>query len=183
MKRSGTYADDDHKLNHVRTNLDSVSTVQSDSPRFTQTRTFIENFNSGAEQIVDNSLATGHQVANIDGTTVSASLIQVQLQNHPNGNVTNTYVGTSGWLEGLPIRVDDYANGNGLELVRYNWTRWSQDDTNATYVLNPRVTETKVSDGSNTKRTKIDYYEPTTGSFPYGLPETIQVFDGQVSHR
>ena len=64
---------------------------------------------------------------------------------------------------------------------RWTWTNWTQDNTSAAYITNPRVTEARVGDGTNTKRTTIDYYEPTSGSFPYGLPTTVQVFNGASS--
>ncbi len=44
------------------------------------------------------------------------------------------------------------------------------------YILNPRITESQVGDNVSTKRTEISY-----GSNGYGLPETIEVFNGSGS--
>ena len=88
-----------HVLNYVRTNLETPAANQADCPRFTETRSWIENFNNGAEIVISNNILTGHQVTDLDGATVTASLIQLQMQNHPTGNITNTYVGESGWME------------------------------------------------------------------------------------
>lgn len=171
-----------HVLNHVRTNLESPGSNLLDVPRLGETRTFVENFNSGNETVVTNTLATGHQPVDIDGNTVTATLIQVAMQNHPTGNVTNTYVGQSGWMEGLPILVNDYAAGNGLELKRSSWTKWTQDDVNSADTQNPRVTETKIGDGVNLKRSTIDYLlYPSTTISKFGLVSAVNVYDTNQS--
>jgi YD repeat-containing protein len=170
-----------HVLNSVETNLASPGTALLDCPRFTQTSTVTENFNGGNPVTVTNTLTTGVQTTDIDGATVPASMIQVTLQNHPTGNITNTYVHDTGWKEGLPIRVDDWANGSGLELKRSSLTKWTHDsdNPNITYAINPRVTESRVSDGANTKKTTIEYHPVTTGSpvALYGLVKKVEVGD------
>jgi hypothetical protein len=174
--------DGSNELNRVRTDLESPSSSQTDCPKFGQTISYIQNFNGGNETTVTNTIALGHQVADIDGATVTASLIQVQMLNHPNGNVTNTYVGESGWKEGLPIRTDDYAAGNGLELKRSSWMKWTQDDMNLTYILNPRVTDSKVGDGTNFKKTSTEYLLwPNSTVAKYGLVSAANVYDTDLS--
>ncbi len=171
-----------HILNSVRTNLETPGSNLTDVPRLGETRTFVENFNSGNETVVTNTIATGHQVTDISGATVTASLIQVGMTNHPTGNVTNTYVGESDWMEGLPIVVNDYAAGNGLELMRSSWTKWTQDDVNSADVQNPRVTETKIGDGTNLKRSTIDYLlYPSTTVSKFGLVNAVNVYDTNQS--
>ncbi len=171
-----------HVLNYVRTNLQSPPTNQPDCPRFTETKSFVEDFNGGAETTVTNTITTGTQAVDMDGGNVPASMIQVKLIEHPNGNITNTYVHDSGWKEGLPIRVDDYANGNGLELKRSSWTTWTQDDVNANYIVNPRVTETKVGDGTNVKKSSIEYWlHPNSNVAQFGLVKSAFLFAADTS--
>ena len=150
--------------------------TRSDVPRLEQTRTKAKDFNGDAEVKIDNELYPGN-VVDIDGTTVSAMLIQVEMQNHPNGNITNTYVGASGWMEGLPIRVDDYANGNGVELKRSSWTRWARDNTDGAFATNPRLIESRVSDGVNTKKTTIEYHAVSATIPISGLVRKVEVGD------
>jgi hypothetical protein len=40
---------------------------------------------------------------------------------------------------------------------RWTWTNWTQNDPDATYIVNPRVIETKIGDGTNVKRTTMEY--------------------------
>ncbi len=171
-----------HILNSVRTNLESPGTNLTDVPRLGETRTFVENFNSGQETVVTSTLTTGHQITDITGATVTAALIQVAMQNHPTGNVTNTFVGQSGWMEGLPILVNDYADGDYYTPKRSSWTRWTQDDVNSADTQNPRVTETKIGDGVNLKRTTIDYLlYPSTTISKFGLVSAVNVYDTNQS--
>ncbi|MBC7899344.1 MAG: hypothetical protein H7070_04770 [Saprospiraceae bacterium] len=61
-------------------------------------------------------------------------------------------------MEGLPVVTEDWADGtSGTERKRWTWTSYTQDDTNLTYLLNPRVTESKVGDTTNIKRTTVEY--------------------------
>jgi YD repeat-containing protein len=171
-------APDGHELNYVQTNLVTPGTDEPDCPKLSQTKSWAENFNGGAETVIDNSLHTGHQTVVPGESSETATLIQVSMAGHPNGNVTNIYVGESGWKEGLPIVVDDYANGNGLEKMRWSFTKWTQDNTSLSYALNPRVIETKVGDSSNTKKTTIDYYTiPNTNISQWGLVKEVKVYD------
>ena len=82
-------------------------------------------------------------------------------------------------MEALPIRTDDYANGNGLELKRSSWTKLTQDNPNLTYIQNPRVNESKVGDGTNLKRTTVEYLMQTGSSTvtQYGLVSAANVYD------
>ena len=181
IKKVRNMAADGHELNYVRTNLETPGTNLTDVPRLSQIKSWAENFNGGAEIVVNNTLQTGQQVSDLDGNTVTASLIQVSMQNHPTGNTTNTYVGESGWMESLPIRVDDYTSANNIyTLQRSNWTKWTQDDTNLSYIKNPRVTKTKIGDNSSVRRTEIDYWN--TGSLAaFGLVKEVRIYDNPTN--
>ncbi len=178
------FAADWNVLNYVKTNLETPAANQTDCPRFSETRTWVKNFNLNQnnqeqEVVVTNETATGHQIPDLDGNTVTASRIQVAMQNHPHGNITNIYVGESGWMESLPILVNDFANGSGLELKRSNWTKWTQDDENLSFIKNPRVVATKVSDNVSSKKTEIGYKVlPDTTIAEYGLVEEVRLYDG-----
>lgn len=55
-------------------------------------------------------------------------------------------------------------------------------NTSAFYITNPRVIQSKVGDGTNTKKTTIDYrYDSGTSSYLYGLPELVKVYDTDLS--
>ncbi len=176
------YAADWNVLNYVRTNLETPAANQTDCPRFSETRSWVKNFNldeynQEQEVVVTNEMTTGHQIPDMDGNTVTASRIQVAMQNHPHENITNIYVGESGWMESLPILVNDYANGNTGTPIRSNRTKWTQDDENLAFIKNPRVVETRISDPANTKRTTIDYYMLDQTASYYGLVSEIAVYD------
>lgn len=184
VKKVNNYAADEHLLNYVKTNLDNPSTAQTDCPRFTETRSWTENFNQNTsgvaqETIITNSLtenASYDLPGNISGT---ATKIEVSMANHPHGAVSKTFVGSSGWMESLPIVSEDWANGTGgSERKRWSWTNWTQDDTELDYIQNPRVTESKVGDATNIKRSTTEYRTyPLTTIAEYGLVSAVYVYD------
>jgi YD repeat-containing protein len=167
-----------HILNQVRTNLETPTANQTDCPRFSETRNRTENFNNGNETVVTNTIQTG-QTYNVGGQSGTATKIEVAMANHPHGAVSKTFVGSSGWMESLPIATEDWAYGvSGIERKRWTWTNWTQDDTNLTETLNPRTTESKVGDATNTKRTTMLYYTvPLTNEAVYGLVKETAVYD------
>jgi len=83
------------------------------------------------------------------------------------------------WKEGLPIGTEDCVSDTCGGADRKRWTRtvWTQDDTTVTngnpfpYILNPRVTESKVGDTTNTKRTTVSYHPQ------FGLVNEVKVYD------
>ena len=106
------YADDDHLLNYVSTNLDAVSGTQPDCPRFTETRTMAEQFNNGNPVTVVNDAPVSATYNLPDGHNGPAAKIRVAVTGHPNGLYTNTYVrlsaGYSGpWDEGLTLATEE----------------------------------------------------------------------------
>ncbi|MEJ7623796.1 MAG: VCBS repeat-containing protein [Pyrinomonadaceae bacterium] len=166
------YADDDHKLNHVRTNLESPSSGQQDVPRFTSTSSFADDFNSDQEVETRNSILTGQSYIfpHITGT---ATRIQSYVVNHPDNLRQITWVEPSGWREGLPFGTEDCLTTSDTSCgTRKRWTtsNWTQDGGTLTYQNNPRIFESRVGDGTNYKRTTIDYNSA-------GLPEYVRQYD------
>jgi len=172
-----------HVLNHVRTNLESPAADQTDCPRFTETKSFIENFNSGSEITINNTLTTG-QTYSVPADSGTATRIQVWMTGHPDNLRSNTFVGSSGWNEGLPIATEDCLTTTSTcsERKRWTWTEWTQDNTSASYPINPRVVESQVGDGTNTKRSETEYYVyPSTNVSVYGLPKESIVYKSDLS--
>lgn len=166
--RVNSHAADNHKLNHLVVNLDSVAQTQTDCPRFSETKSYVENFNNGNEVIIPNLLQE-NQTYNVPGASGTGTLIQVTA---PNGVISKTYVGSAGWQEGLPIATEDWANeGQGLQRKRWTWTNYTQDDPSLLYTQNPRITETKVGDETNTRRTTFAYHSQ------FGLVNEVKVYD------
>ncbi|HMS41707.1 MAG TPA: hypothetical protein PKE69_15860, partial [Pyrinomonadaceae bacterium] len=114
----------------------------------------------------------------------AASMIKVWMDNEPYGGYTKTFVGASGWREGLPIVTEDWANGtSGAERKRWSWTEYTQDDISKSYILNPRSIQSKVGDNVSIKRTTVDYLMQS-GSLSvsqYGLVSKVKVFDANQS--
>lgn len=165
-----------HVLSKVRTNLETVSGVQTDCPRLMQTKVSTENFNGGGDVVINNYL-TPNQPYSVDSVWKTGTEIKVQMDGHPHEAVTKTFVEPSGWREGLPILTEDWANeGLGLVRKRWTWTQWAQDDESLSYVLNPRVEETKIGDETNTKRTNINYYMTNQTASYYGAVSEVIVY-------
>ena len=183
VKQVSNYAADLHLLNYTRTNLETPAANQTDCPRFTETRNWVENFNQNtggvAQETVMTNTLTENQTYNVGGISGTATKIEVSMANDPYNHVSKTFVGSSGWRESLPIATEDWANGTGgLERKRWTWTNWTQDDTNASSIQNPRTIESKVGDTTNIKRTTTEYLTyPATGIAKYGLTSAVNVYD------
>jgi hypothetical protein len=163
-------------LNYVSTNLATPTSAQTDCPRFTETRTKVENFNQDTngqaqEVIVPNSFTANQQYALPTGGTATGNLVQIT---SPDGTVEKTFTAGAGWREGLPIATETWANINStLTKKRWTWTDYTQDDVNLAYIKNPRVVETKIGDTENSfvRRTTVDYWTS------YGLTKEVKVYD------
>ncbi len=181
------YADDDHKLNHVWTNLASASGTQSDCPRFTQTKTYAENFNSGTEVTVVNTEPSREPYSFQGGAiTGETMMVDVSVTAHPNGLHSRIWFGEDDWIEGLVIGTEDcVSTGDCSERKRWTWTDWEQDTVKqeqVAYVNNPRVKEARVGDDANTKRTTIHYKPPSEiaegdNIALYGLVNEVRIYD------
>lgn len=174
-------AADNHVLNHTKINLSNndLSAAQADCPRFSETRNYVENFNNGNETIVGNTI-TENSTYSVGGMSGAATKIEVSMTGEPNNHVSRTYVGASGWMEGLPVATEDLANENGsYGQRRWALTNWTQDNTSSPYIANPRVIESKVGDATNTKKTTIGYGSVDTSR--YGLVSEVIVYDTDQS--
>ncbi|HLM59867.1 MAG TPA: VCBS repeat-containing protein, partial [Pyrinomonadaceae bacterium] len=172
-----------HVLNSIRTNLETPGAAEPDCPRFTKTYNFIENFNGGAETLIHNTLTAGGTLSAGGEYIGPADVVEVRMEptQAPHDVRSKTYYyGTGNWAEGLPFGTEDVVSG-----VQKRWTRtfWTQDDTSKNYKINPRVTESKVGDASNTKRTTVDYHlksGSTTASL-FGLVREVKVYDTNLT--
>ena len=86
------HAIDGHKLNHTSVNIGSPTANQTDVPRFSETRSWVENFNldnSGNEQetVYQNTFQTNQSYTTPAGSG-TGTLIQVSMVNHPHGNIS-----------------------------------------------------------------------------------------------
>ena len=169
-----------HKLNYVRNDLQSPASGQTDCPRFSTTYNWTEKFNlnAGVEQetVVHNFLTTNGTFTAGNETLSPADVVEVYMDNAPHNPHSKIYYYAAGnWQEGLPFGTEDFADGS-----RQRWTRtvWTQDTTTL-YKVNPRVTETKVGDQTNTKRTKFYYLMQTnsTVASQFGLVNKVEVYD------
>jgi YD repeat-containing protein len=177
------YAANNDLLNYEWKNINSPSSPQQDCPRFTQTKTFAANFNGGNEVTINNSFATGVSYTPPGGSPVTGTKIEVKTPDSSGSAdalVTEIYSASSGWAEALPALIKDYAVENStLNEKRWSSNNWTQENTGLGYIKNPRLTEIKVGDGSNTKLTKL-YYLMQSGSgtiTQYGLVNKIETYD------
>jgi len=173
-----------HVLNSVRTNLELPSADQTDCPRFTQTKQFVENFNGGAETTTSFTI-TPSQTYTLPGSiSGSATLIVVEMDDHPHNAISKSYIAGSGLFEGLTIATEDWADGtSGSERKRWTWTDWAQDDPYAATAVNPRVKETRVGDGTNVKKTTLQYLGVNAmhPASEFGLVKEVNVFASDLS--
>jgi YD repeat-containing protein len=177
------YAYNTDLLNYVWRNIDSPSSNQTDCPRFTQTKTKVAHFNNDGEVTVNNTFTTGVSYTPPGGSATTGTKIEIKTPDSigtADALVTKIYSPSSGWAESFPVLTEDYATESSmLTQKRWSWTNYTQEDTGLAYIKNPRVTETKIGDDSNTKRTKI-YYLMQSGSSTvtqYGLVNAVEAYD------
>lgn len=187
VKKVSTIAADStsHVLNYTETDLATPETTPTDCPRFTEIRNAAENFNS-AQPVVfktERSSVTNHSVG---GQTFSGTKVRSWVVGHPNNLRTNNYFGASGWNEGLPLATEDCiaADGTCTDLKRWSWSGWTHDFPSETdYETNPRVTETLVGDGTNTKKTSVAYdLVSGTNIALYGLPSEVITYKADLNY-
>jgi YD repeat-containing protein len=177
------YSADDTELNYIRVNLPAnANNPESDCPRFTETYSKAANFNNNQEVLIKNTYTEGVTYTLPDSSQVTGTMIEVKSPNADGAAdklVSKIYTSSSGWAEALPVLAEDWADeGAGLSKKRWAWMNWTQDNTSLSYILNPRVTEAKIGDETNTKRTKM-YYLMQSGSSTvtqYGLPNKVEVY-------
>ena len=173
-------------LNYVRVNIGAPQGTQTDCPRFTETASWAKNFNfvgnTEAEVVATNNFTTGASYSLPGSLTASGvTKLETAVAGHPDGLYTRSYYGASGWNEGLPLATEDCTGTDCSNRKRWTWTDWSQDDTSASYIQNPRVIETRVGDAANVKKTQIDYRLLTGNVAEYGLASEVRVYAADLS--
>jgi len=171
-----------HELNSTELDLETPTT-STDVPRFTSTSTTTEKFNDGSPSTVTVTNTAPSAAANYSlpgSISINSSVVKVAVASHPNQLYTRIHFGGSGWKEGLVLATEDCTDtGSTCDTrERWSWTDYTQDNTGLSFILNPRVIETRVGDGTNVKKTTISYrYDTPTSSYLYGLPETVTIGD------
>ncbi|HEV7745767.1 MAG TPA: S8 family serine peptidase [Pyrinomonadaceae bacterium] len=162
------YAADDHLLAYTKYNMDG-SIGQTDCPRFTERRSWAQNWNGdveGTPNATEEAL-TAYSTASDDSWTKVI---------FPDLTIYKEYFATSGWEKGMTTSAKNYLNA-GDEAADLPRKRidiiWTQDDEDLTYPKNIRVRETNIHDAEgNHKRVTTNY-----GSYaPYGLPYEVTEF-------
>lgn len=176
-------APDTHATSTVRTNLETPGTGLQDCPRFTETRTAIENFNGGTEVIVNNTAPADDVFAAPNGNVLTKA-VKVSMTSHPDNLYTLIHFGPFNYKEGLTVATEDCLGTDSgcTTRKRWTWADWTQGNTNLSYPLNPRVKETRVGDDTNTKKTTINYvYDYETASYLSNLPRYVTVYDTDLT--
>lgn len=188
VKKIRNFAPDGTELNYVATNLETPGTNKQDVPRLTQTRSWVKNFNlvdNQEQEVIFNNDLIKNETYNLPNHTGQATLIEVSMLNPPSGitvPISKTFVGETGWQEGLPIATETCLTTTctGTNRKRWTWNEWTQDDTTLTHIKNPRVTESQVGDDENSfvRRSKTFYkLLPSTTIADNGLVERVEIYD------
>jgi RHS repeat-associated protein len=153
------YAPDGHQLSYIGYNLPGSywagMSGQSDCPRFTERRDWVEYGVMNQSQEVVTSYATA----------ADSSWSQMTL---PDGTVHKEFYATSGWQKGLTTQTETWSGG-----VRRKWTTlaWTQDNTGLSYQKNPRISEVNLYDAAgNRRKTTFSYHSS------FGLVHTIEEY-------
>ena len=165
-----SFAADNSVLNYRTYNLPETGAIAHDNcPRFTVRKDWAKYWNGDT----DGTTAANEEVATAtyivpesanwvmpeDTQAVDGMRAQVTTAD---GTVNKIfYIGvagqSSGWRRGLPALIDTFIGGPDPE--RRVWTIWTQDNTSLAYPLNPRVTETNVSDLEDNHARRQTTYE------------------------
>jgi hypothetical protein len=157
------YANNGDQLGFTSYDLPADATnSQSDCPRFATRTDYAENWNTVTTSFTFDRGTGFGQVTTPDGT------------------VTKETHAVSGNKKGLTTQVDTFSSDNLTTAKKTSVITWTQDDTGLTYPLNPRVTQTDVSDdSSNHRKTTISYASLTLP--PYNtvcnLPGDVKEYD------
>ncbi|OLE51636.1 MAG: hypothetical protein AUG51_22035 [Acidobacteria bacterium 13_1_20CM_3_53_8] len=153
-----------HALNYTDYTFDSGT---EDCPRVSTRNDWAENWNIVNGQATP--VTTQYRV-DPDG----AHVIVVPDRTYMPDGVTlehdNTeyreYYGAKAWQRGLVVRAEWHSNNSTQKSVVNTWTQGDvQQDEDATIILNPRLTDSTISDAAgNNRRTKIDYQQFTLPS-------------------
>ena len=164
VKKISHNAADDHLLASAAYDM-NTGTGQTDCPRFTTRTDYAENWNTG--NTVNTSFTFDHGTGSGQVTT-------------PDGTVTKETHAVSGYKKGLTTQTDTYSSDNSSTPKKTVVVTWTQDDTGLMYPLNPRVTQTDVSDdSSNHRKTEISYSSQTLppNNTVCKLPSDVKEYD------
>jgi YD repeat-containing protein len=195
VRRINYYAADDHLLNYLGNNLGDASYV-SDCPRIGAVSVWAENWNldtgSSSEPLPVTTTFSTPTLADCNRTGTDDDC-QETVVTAPDGTEQHTLTRVAGsWDYGLPVLEetwgDDESTAPTPHIVKQRWvtTAWTQDNTFRSYILNPRVTDTSIFDGSNQKRTAIHYETLAVGcgsgcSTDFNLPDSVAEYEADAS--
>ncbi|HKG48371.1 MAG TPA: S8 family serine peptidase [Pyrinomonadaceae bacterium] len=158
VNRINSYAADGHLRSYTSYNV-SASAGQTECPRFTEQRHWVDNWNSGNEALTSYSVAADGswtQVTMPDSTTVYKELVF-----------------TSGWQTGLTSGTEIRSGG---VLKKWTTIAWTQDDTNLSYQKNPRPIDTSIYDEAGNRRRVETIYTSYNLPNPVALPTEVKEF-------
>ncbi|HWP53196.1 MAG TPA: hypothetical protein VN476_03635, partial [Pyrinomonadaceae bacterium] len=141
----------------------NYDTPAADCPRITLSSLWADNWSgvAGVPLEVPTYFADNH-----DGSHQTTA---------PDGTVYKEFYGGPGdlpaWQHGLVTSTQVIA---GSTIQKTTTVSYTQDNPSVNYQTNPRVTQTLVSDGSNTRKTTIEYSVPEYAQ--YGLPYVVREF-------
>jgi YD repeat-containing protein len=151
---------DTHALSYTRLDLPGSdlqgATPQTDCPRFTQQRAWVEN------GVMDQSaeLTTAYSLWSPDMLSCDTTA--------PDGTVFRDGYGT-GWQKGMTLRAEVLSGGQTKKVTT---TLMEHDGgTGALYPTNPRVKKITVQDASVSRSTEVTEFAA------YGLPRVIKEYD------
>ena len=132
-------------------NLPDDTSAQTDCPRFTTRNDWAYEWNSGVQ----------FTYSSFDSTGAWGSVTV------PDGTFYKEIFATSSWQRGLTTQSEIWSGG-----VKKKWTTlsWTQDNTNLSYRLNPRVTETNIYDDTDGDGIADHRRRSTVTYTSYGLP-------------
>lgn len=115
VNRINSYAADGHLRSYTSYNVNSNS-GQSECPRFTEQRDYVDNWNNGNEAVTSYSVAA-------DGSWTQVTMPDTT-------TVYKEFFATSGWQTGLTTGTETWSGG-----IKKKWTTtaWTQDDLNLWY--------------------------------------------------
>jgi hypothetical protein len=134
-------------------------TPTADCPRATDEYEWARYWNGDT----DGTVASGEEARTQFTTGISGGI-----KTTPDNTVYKEFYASSSWERGLTTLTEVWV---GTTKEKWATASWTQDSTNVSYFLNPKVTETNVyDDAGNRRRTTITYTD-------YSLPDVITEYE------
>lgn len=155
---------DTHPLSYADYTFDSVT---QDCPRVSSENDWAENWHIVGGQAT--AVTTQYRV-DADGAHVVTLPDRTYMPDGVTLDHDNTeyreYYGAKMWQRGLTVRAEWKSNNAVQKSVVNTWTQGNvQQDEDSNIILNPRLTNTTISDAAgNNRRTRIDYQQFTLPS-------------------